>query len=335
MHVGAVSCMALLAVGRAARARSISTGVALVAALLIYEQSLVSRDDLSQVKRAFDLNGYVGILYFVTTAVARVRWIRIAGHGSTALGRRRHGAETWTSIALERRISIDLDFGLRTAHSTTMVLDKSPDRISGMFDAIAPRYDLLNTVLSAGLDRYWRRSRDPIAGVHGRETLLDVCTGTGDVALAAARARRGAPTRGRRRLRRRDAVARASRRSATRVWRRACSWCAATRCTCRCRHTSVDGVTIAFGIRNVAKPETACAELLRVLRPGGRLAILEFGLPVVPAVRPLYLWYFRHVLPRIGRAVSRHDAAYSYLPASVGAFPWGERSPTILARARI
>ena len=60
------------------------------------------------------------------------------------------------------------------------------------------------------------------------------------------------------------------------------------------------------------------------LKPGGRLAILEFGLPVVSAVRPLYLWYFRHVLPRIGRAVSRHDAAYSYLPASVGEFPFGE-----------
>ena len=64
--------------------------------------------------------------------------------------------------------------------------------------------------------------------------------------------------------------------------------------------------------------------MLRVLKPGGRLAILEFGLPVVPAVRPLYLWYFNHVLPRIGRVVSRHTGAYSYLPQSVGAFPWGQ-----------
>ncbi len=87
---------------------------------------------------------------------------------------------------------------------------------------------------------------------------------------------------------------------------------------------SVDAVTIAFGIRNVQHPEVACRELLRVLAPGGRLAILEFGLPVVPAVRPLYLWYFNHVLPRIGRVVSRHDAAYYYLPQSVGSFPWGE-----------
>jgi demethylmenaquinone methyltransferase/2-methoxy-6-polyprenyl-1,4-benzoquinol methylase len=87
---------------------------------------------------------------------------------------------------------------------------------------------------------------------------------------------------------------------------------------------AVDGITIAFGIRNVAHPESVCAELLRALKPGGRLAILEFGLPVIPGVRTLYLLYFRHVLPRIGRAVSRHDGAYSYLPESVGAFPWGD-----------
>jgi demethylmenaquinone methyltransferase/2-methoxy-6-polyprenyl-1,4-benzoquinol methylase len=211
-----------------------------------------------------------------------------------------------------------------------MVLDKSPDRIAGMFDAIAPRYDLLNTVLSAGLDRYWRRLTIRSLAFSGRETLLDVCTGTGDVALAAVRAARGARNvfgvdfagamlerarlkadesgvGGRLHLVRGDAM------------------------QLPLPDRSVDGVTIAFGIRNVIKPEIACAEFRRVLKPGGRLAILEFGLPVVPAVRPLYLWYFRHILPRIGRAVSRHDAAYSYLPASVGEFPFGERFAAMLS----
>ena len=83
---------------------------------------------------------------------------------------------------------------------------------------------------------------------------------------------------------------------------------------------SVDAVTMAFGIRNVQRPDVACAEVARVLRPGGRLAILEFGVPPIPGIKPLCLWYFTHVLPRVGRAISGHGAAYSYLPASVGTF---------------
>ena len=83
---------------------------------------------------------------------------------------------------------------------------------------------------------------------------------------------------------------------------------------------SVDAVTVAFGIRNVQQPEVACVEMARALRPGGRLAILEFGVPRIPGIKPLYLWYFTQVLPRIGRAISGHTAAYSYLPASVGTF---------------
>ena len=82
-----------------------------------------------------------------------------------------------------------------------------------------------------------------------------------------------------------------------------------------------DGATIGFGIRNVADPERALAELSRVLRPRARLAILEFGQPRIPGIRTLYAWYFRYVLPAIGRRVSRHQSAYSYLPASVGTFP--------------
>jgi demethylmenaquinone methyltransferase/2-methoxy-6-polyprenyl-1,4-benzoquinol methylase len=201
-----------------------------------------------------------------------------------------------------------------------------------MFDAIAGRYDLLNTLLSGGLDRYWRRRAIRSLEFSGRETLLDICTGTGDVAIAGARATRGA----------RDVVAIDF---AGAMLRHGVEKVRAAGLGARVRmvradamrlpvaEACADGVTMAFGIRNVQKPATACAELLRVLRPGGRLAILEFGLPVVPAIRPLFLWYFRHILPRIGRAVSHHSAAYSYLPESVGAFPWGEDFVTILRQA--
>lgn len=208
-------------------------------------------------------------------------------------------------------------------------LDKSATRIAGMFDAIAPRYDLLNGVLSAGLDRYWRRRAIRALRFTGEETLLDVCTGTGDVALAAARWKRGA-----RRVLGLDfapamlglAAAKAqSRGLASRV-----HLVRGDAMTLPVPSDAVDRVTIAFGIRNVADTAAACAELRRVLRPGGRLAILEFGLPVTPALRPIYLWYFRNILPRIGRVVSRHEAAYSYLPASVGGFPCGDAFAAIL-----
>ena len=201
-----------------------------------------------------------------------------------------------------------------------------------MFDAIAGRYDLLNTVLSGGLDRYWRHRAIRSLQFSGRETLLDGCTGTADVAIAGARATRGAKAviavdfAGEMLRYGADKVRAAGLSGRVRLVRAdAMQLPVADGC--------VDGVTIAFGIRNVQNPATACGELLRVLRPGGRLAILEFGLPVLPAVRPVYLWYFRHILPRIGRAVSHHSAAYSYLPESVGAFPWGEEFVTILRQA--
>ena len=215
------------------------------------------------------------------------------------------------------------------AEARNAKVDKSPAKIAGMFDAIAGRYDLLNTVLSAGLDRYWRRRAIATLQLTGRERLLDVCTGTADVALGAARKAGGAArvvgvdfsgamlTHGLAKVKQVHLSERVQL-----VRGDAMSLPVAS--------ASVDAATIAFGIRNVQQPAVACRELLRVLRPGGRLAILEFGLPVIPAVRPLYLWYFNHVLPRIGSVVSRHNAAYTYLPESVGTFQFGDEFARIL-----
>ncbi len=188
-----------------------------------------------------------------------------------------------------------------------------------MFDAIAPRYDLLNHLLSAGIDRRWRAAAIKSLELAGGETLVDVCSGTADVALEARRGPAAAARvvgvdfssamlgLGRQKV----GLARESGRIAL-IRGDAMRLPIASR--------SADAVTIAFGIRNVERPEAACAELARVLRPGGRLAILEFGVPHVPCIKPLYLWYFTHVLPRVGRAISGNGAAYSYLPASVGTF---------------
>ena len=210
--------------------------------------------------------------------------------------------------------------------------DKSPAKISGMFDAIAGRYDLLNTVLSGGLDRYWRRSAIATLHLTGHERLLDVCTGTADVAIGAARKTAGAATvvgvdfsgamltHGREKIRHAALAARIQL-----VRGDAMNLPVASE--------AVDAATIAFGIRNVERPEAACGELLRVLRPGGRIAILEFGTPSSPLFGPIYHWYSRNILPRIGRAVSRHDAAYTYLPESIGAFPYGDEFARMLTVA--
>ena len=210
--------------------------------------------------------------------------------------------------------------------------DKTPEKISGMFDAIAGRYDLLNTVLSAGLDRYWRRRAIATLQLTGKERLLDVCTGTADVAIGAARRVTGAA-----RVVGVDLSGSMLAHGQVKVRNAALSnrvlLIRGDAMALPAADASVDAATIAFGIRNVQRADVACTELLRVLRPGGRLAMLEFGLPVIPAVRPLYLWYFNQVLPRIGRAVSRHDAAYTYLPESVGSFQFGEEFARILREA--
>ncbi len=197
--------------------------------------------------------------------------------------------------------------------------DKTPSRIAGMFDAIAPRYDLLNHLLSAGLDRRWRATAVAALRLPDGARVLDVCTGTGDLAIAAERGGTnvsvvGVDFAGEMLRLGRGKVRAGGLASAIRLVRGD-----ATRIPLADR--SCDAATIGFGIRNVADTEAALADIARVLRPGGRLAILEFGEPRIPGIRTLYLWYFRYLLPLVGRAVSKHDSAYSYLPASVGNFP--------------
>lgn len=211
-------------------------------------------------------------------------------------------------------------------------VDKSPEKISGMFDAIAGRYDLLNTVLSGGVDRYWRYHAIASLKLTGRERLLDVCTGTADVALGAARKVNGAA-----RVLGVDFSGAMLAHGLVKVEKGGLAdrvqLVRGDAMNLPVADASVDAATIAFGIRNVQQPEVACRELVRVLRPGGRVAILEFGTPSSPIFGPVYAWYSRNVLPRIGRAVSRHDAAYSYLPESIGAFPFGDQFAGILSAA--
>jgi demethylmenaquinone methyltransferase/2-methoxy-6-polyprenyl-1,4-benzoquinol methylase len=201
-----------------------------------------------------------------------------------------------------------------------------------MFDAIAGRYDLLNHLLSVGLDRRWRARAVAELGLSEGERLLDLCTGTGDLALTAAE-RAG----GRVRIVGVDFAAKMLTIAKDKIRARGIQ---ATIPLVRGDATSLplvdescDAAAIGFGIRNVDRPERGIAELARILRPGGRLAILEFGFPKIPGIRALYRLYFRRLLPLIGRAVSRHGDAYSYLPASVEAFQSPEAFSRLLESA--
>jgi demethylmenaquinone methyltransferase/2-methoxy-6-polyprenyl-1,4-benzoquinol methylase len=208
--------------------------------------------------------------------------------------------------------------------------DKRPEKIAGMFDAIAARYDFLNHLLSGGLDWYWRWRAIRALRLQRRDVILDLCTGTCDLAVQAIRSgatrvvgidfagemlRIGQRKLAKRHLERRVTLVRAD------AMQIPIADCAA------------DAITIAFGIRNVQDPEVACREMVRVLKPGGRLAVLEFSIPRVPVLRHAYVWYFRHVLPRIGRLISRHGDAYDYLPTSVGAFSGPREFAGVLAAA--
>ena len=198
-----------------------------------------------------------------------------------------------------------------------------------MFDAIARRYDFLNHLLSAGIDLRWRKRAIRALTLTGRERVLDLCTGTADLAIAAIDAQPSAA-----RVVGLDFAQEMLRVGQVKIRRRrqedriALVHGDATRLPLN--GGVVDAITIGFGIRNVENMGAVCAEMRRVLAPGGRIAILEFAIPVTPGVRTLYLWYLNHVLPAIGRIISRHNAAYGYLPASIGAFASPDELVTIL-----
>ncbi len=203
------------------------------------------------------------------------------------------------------------------------MIDKSGDRIREMFGEIAGRYDLLNHLLSFQMDRYWRWRAVRRVPPRGDRPVLDVCTGTGDLAIAY-----------------RKAIGSDSSVIATDFCHQmlvigrskagnsngACSIEFVEADTLRLPFSdkSFQIVSVAFGLRNLAHTDRGLQEMKRVLLPGGKMVILEFSRPRWPVVRHVYRWYFHRVLPVVGRIVSRNcSGAYSYLPASVDEFPQG------------
>jgi demethylmenaquinone methyltransferase / 2-methoxy-6-polyprenyl-1,4-benzoquinol methylase len=213
-----------------------------------------------------------------------------------------------------------------------MVVDKSEARVRRMFGEIAPRYDLVNHVTSLGIDRYWRwytvRKVPPASGA----PILDLCTGTGDLALAYYRAGRGqSPVVGADFCHPMLVLGRGKAQQAH-AEQITFVEADAQRLPFPDNHFQI--VSVAFGLRNVTDTDRGLGEMLRVCRPGGRIVVLEFSKPAWQPFTFLFGFYFRHILPCIGQALARnrHDA-YHYLPESVGEFPSGEALAERIRRA--
>ena len=191
-----------------------------------------------------------------------------------------------------------------------------------MFDSIAPRYDLLNHLLSSNVDRYWwwkaaRRFKEVLADPDA--AILDVCCGTGDMtmALLKRRPRKAKP------ILAVDFAPRMLRRGARKFGARGAVAVEADALHLPLRPASLDLVVTAFGFRNLANYEAGLQEFARVLKPGGQLGILEFSTPG-GLIGKAYSFYFLRVLPAVGRVVCGKDGPYNYLPNSVDNFPRSE-----------
>ena len=154
-------------------------------------------------------------------------------------------------------------------------------QIAKMFNNIAWRYDFLNHFLSFGTDRYWRRKAINYLKESKPKLILDIATGTGDLALEAMK---------------------------------------------------LNAVTVSFGVRNFQNLEKGLSEIYRVIKPGGTAMILEFSQPTNKVIRTLYTFYSSKITPKIGKAISKDDAAYAYLHESVNAFPYGDAFTSILRK---
>jgi demethylmenaquinone methyltransferase/2-methoxy-6-polyprenyl-1,4-benzoquinol methylase len=202
-------------------------------------------------------------------------------------------------------------------------------RVAEVFDSVAPRYDLMNDLMSAGLHRVWKAFTVQLAGLRPGQRVLDVASGTGDLARAfAQRVQPGGMVvatdingamldEGRRRLLDAGVCVPAVQCDAEQL---------------PFADASFDRVSVAFGLRNMTHKDAALAEFRRVLRPGGKLLVLEFSRPWEP-VRPLYDWYSFQVLPRLGRLVAGDAGSYRYLAESIRKHPDQATLKTMMEQA--
>jgi len=204
-----------------------------------------------------------------------------------------------------------------------MSVDKSSERVRNMFGEIAPNYDRMNHLLSMNVDRYWRWKAVRKLAPNLDDPILDVCTGTGDLAFAFHKYTQGkVPVVGSDFCIEMLEVGRDKSEKSG----RAVTFVEADAQNLPFEDDRFQIVSAAFGLRNVANTDLGLEEMTRVCKPGGQVAILEFSIPRHQPVKGMYGWYFKNVLPKIGQRLARNNsAAYNYLPDSVGEFPCYEK----------
>ncbi|WP_437185444.1 bifunctional demethylmenaquinone methyltransferase/2-methoxy-6-polyprenyl-1,4-benzoquinol methylase UbiE [Planctomicrobium sp. SH668] len=211
-------------------------------------------------------------------------------------------------------------------------VDKSGQRVKRMFGEISKRYDLMNHLLSGGVDIYWRKYTVKNVAPQGDAPILDVCTGTGDLAIAYWNAgKRAIPVYGTDFTPEMLEIAKEKFSKLRSAESASIEFSEADTQQLPFPSDHFQIVSVAFGLRNVSDTKNGLNEMIRVCKPGGRVAVLEFSQPTIPGLAGLYRWYFKNVLPRIGQLFARNqEDAYNYLPASVSEFPCGKDLVSIM-----
>ena len=204
-----------------------------------------------------------------------------------------------------------------------MPVDKSNQRVRDMFGEIAPKYDRMNHLLSMNVDRYWRWRAVKKLAPNRTDPILDVCTGTGDLAFSFHKYTGGeVPIVGSDFCFEMLEVGREK----SDKFAQPVTFIEADAQELPFESDRFQVVSAAFGLRNVADTDLGLREMTRVCKPGGKVAVLEFSVPRHQPIKGMYGWYFKNVLPKIGQMLARNDSnAYNYLPDSVGEFPCYEK----------